>query len=1745
MKNAHFGLALMLPLLIVFGTCNIPTASADCTGNWCAVLINDSTNQGEIFIWGMPSGYFEQGGISPVGTAGYIKLPHQPYSGTSPDFVTIYAADILSGGGYGPLRLVAAFTAPSCDPSTGYQPASMTNTYHVSFGPSTTSTDNHDKRPCRPEGGCSGLPVWQVSEPYISLWLQDEPLGYQPAIGPRVSFGLAYKQRENTAGLNGNYFSIGKKWNFNWFSYVAQDSNGSNVVHFPDGLQTTFFGTYEYLSDTQLTGSTNAGFTLTYPDGSQIVYGLVVTNGSGSFVAAFMSEELNAQGQKTTFNYYAYTPADLPVIRLQNVVDGDGRTNLIYYGTNIIGTNLISQVVDPFGRTNSLAYDATGNLTNIIDVIGNASFLAYDTNGWVTNMITPYGTNSFQITDVMASTAAASSRSILVTQPDGGHQLFLYTNGAPVPTSYPTNQVASTSPLTNNFDNGNLDQRDSFHWGPLQYEDLSTNILASFTTNDFLKARMQHWLISTNAPCGDTLSVRRDPSPDKGGTVGGQVTWYDYGGKTNSQYEGTQDMPLYVAQVLPDGTTFFHRYDRNSFGNVLTNINTYTSNGSNALRTNIFEYNSTNGIDLIATTNANGVQVSSNAYNGFHQVTNNFDALNQLTVLTYNANQQLISVTTPSGLVITNIYGSDNFLATNYSFGPVGGGTVYFGTNIFTYADDLVQSQTDARGLVTSNIWDNLQRLVQTSYPDGTFVSNAYLYLDLVQTVDRLGFTNSFVYDNMRRLTYMTNALGNPTHYDYCPCGSLDFIQDALGNETQFYYDNQARRTNTVYADSYSVVNYYDLPGRLTNIVDSAGRSTTNWFNNQGLVFAVSNAMGQVQSSIFDILDRTTNATDANGVTITNTYDNLDRILTRGYPDTGVEQFVYSAFGLVAYTNQLNQFIHFGYDAALRKIVETNANLETNAFSYNPAGDLLTLTDGAGHTTSWNYDQFGMTTNKLDAASNVIFTYKYDADERMTNRNSITKGNTYYAYDAVGDLTNITYNVSPGISFAYDALSRPTNMVDAVGTTHYGYDQVGQLLSEDGPWNDDTVSYSYNNRLRASLNIQQPDADAWSQSYAYDGASRMTNITTPAGKFGYQYDGTRKLKVANLLFPNTAYYTNTYDSVARLLSTKLKNSGGTVLNSHAYTYDLGGERTNQTFTFGNTMAYGYDQIGQLTTALGQDPGGTNRLQEQLKYAYDTAHNLQTRTNNNLVETFNVNSVNELTTITRNTTNALTVAGTTTSQASSVTVNGLAAALYEDYTFASTNAFTITNGNNTFTAIASDSYGRGDTNAVTINLPATNSYSYDTNGNLLSDGTRAFDYDDENELIRVTVTNAWKSEFTYDGRLRRRIRKEFTWQYGAWIETNEVRYVYDGNVVVQERDTNNLPQVTYTRGKDLSGGLQGAGGIGGLLARRDRTTGQTTFYHADGNGNVTALISSAQYLVAKYLYDPYGNVLSESGPMAEANLYRFSSKETHGNSGLVYYLYRFYDANLQRWLNRDPIAESGGNNLYANCNNSLIGGVDYLGLWDTTGMTRAPGAGPNTVTFIGDHGRESYYAHDQSGPGGVMVFSDGTRVNVVAHPPDDGSPKPSYFYIGDGHGRCLAKGITPVSPEKKAASENAVFWNSALNDPNTKLAANLIMFFPFGEGELAFEGLELAGERLAARRAEKAAAKKLAQECNQAEIDAVRGAESNLDKLKDIENAQQKVRKGQYGDKQIDSIAKSKQNANKELRDIKNEFNNPE
>ena len=104
------------------------------------------------------------------------------------------------------------------------------------------------------------------------------------------------------------------------------------------------------------------------------------------------------------------------------------------------------------------------------------------------------------------------------------------------------------------------------------------------------------------------------------------------------------------------------------------------------------------------------------------------------------------------------------------------------------------------------------------------------------------------------------------------------------------------------------------------------------------------------------------------------------------------------------------------------------------------------------------------------------------------------------------------------------------------------------------------------------------------------------------------------------------------------------------------------------------------------------------------------------------------------------------------------------------------------------------------------------------------------------------------------------------------------------------------------------------------------------YAYDPNGNVGQALDNSGSLYAHYEYDPYGNVVKSLGSFAAINPYRFSTKYFDSESGLYYYGYRYYLIGSGRWLNRDPIGERGGLNLYLYIGNSSINSFDPVGQW---------------------------------------------------------------------------------------------------------------------------------------------------------------------------------------------------------------------
>jgi RHS repeat-associated protein len=210
-------------------------------------------------------------------------------------------------------------------------------------------------------------------------------------------------------------------------------------------------------------------------------------------------------------------------------------------------------------------------------------------------------------------------------------------------------------------------------------------------------------------------------------------------------------------------------------------------------------------------------------------------------------------------------------------------------------------------------------------------------------------------------------------------------------------------------------------------------------------------------------------------------------------------------------------------------------------------------------------------------------------------------------------------------------------------------------------------------------------------------------------------------------------------------------------------------------------------------------------------------------------------------------------------------------------------------------------------------------TYDTDGNMLTDGTGwNYTWNGENRMI-VAEKSDMKLEFSYDFMGRRINKKVYTGSTGNWTLSTYQKFVYQGFKQIAEFNASDVLQKTYTwQPVDLDVPLWVKNGA------------NYYYYIVDGNKNVRAMVDTSGSLVAEYDYNPFGKIVVSSGAYKDANKYRFSSEYHDDETGLVYYNYRYYSPTLGRWLSLDPIGKKGGFNLYGFCRNNPINRWDHLG-----------------------------------------------------------------------------------------------------------------------------------------------------------------------------------------------------------------------
>lgn len=696
---------------------------------------------------------------------------------------------------------------------------------------------------------------------------------------------------------------------------------------------------------------------------------------------------------------------------------------------------------------------------------------------------------------------------------------------------------------------------------------------------------------------------------------------------------------------------------------------------------------------------------------------------------------------------------------------------------------------------------------------------------------------------------------------------------------------------------------------------------------------------------VFDDEDRTTSVTTpvpSAGLSAQTTqfvYDNRGRVIRTVYPDGASSTNTYTGTGQLKSQSGVRMFtVEYSYDAQGRLVTNTtwNAGVPQQVFyRYEPQLGLLAA------------KQYS------DGTSNT-FTYANSSQlhkNRISRKTNARGTNTTYSYSAAGEIIKIEYSNTNTLTtlFEYDRLGRMIRTQQGSGgtagsgTNWFNFAPSGALIGESNQLFKIGVANTYDSLLRRTAQSFVSNATVLaSTSYGYDGASRITGTTNGAYSSVVSYVALAPEQVESIVnrLNSTIQHTvtRTYDFLDRVTKISSKPSAVPAL-PFTYTYNNANQRTNTALQDASYWNYQYDALGQLNSAKRYWSAGNPVPGQQFEYVHDELGN-RTSTSaggdsvggNLRTFSYAANQLGQYTS--RTNPGTFDVLGLANNLAT-VSVNGTNGVyrhgeyfhkeLSANNTASAANALVTNQAVLVTTTNQLGSYLLDRTNVV---------LSYDADGNLTNDGRWAYSWDAENRLksmvssANVPFANQIKLEFLYDA-FGRRVQKTFATNNGiVYVNQYTNHYLYDGELIVAEADQASrlLRSYVWGQGTDTQ--------LATLIGIIDHTNNASHFATTDASGHVAELVSgSSGTPTARYEYAPFGEPIRSSGSFASVNPIRFAGQYTDIETGLSVFRHRLLNPSTGRWLQRDPMDEIDGPNLYAYVNNDPVNGSDPLGLWN--------------------------------------------------------------------------------------------------------------------------------------------------------------------------------------------------------------------
>jgi RHS repeat-associated protein len=764
------------------------------------------------------------------------------------------------------------------------------------------------------------------------------------------------------------------------------------------------------------------------------------------------------------------------------------------------------------------------------------------------------------------------------------------------------------------------------------------------------------------------------------------------------------------------------------------------------------------------------------------------------------------------------------------------------------------------------------------------------------------GLTEQFSYNAQGLLISSTNRNGYTRTYGYNQYGYLVSENYPINNYADTYtYDKRGNRSTHTNANNHTTQYEYDLLARLVKTIGPLDHPTLYEYDAGGNRISVTNSLPYKTEYDYNEHNYITEIRLPLETTYKMKYDGMGNLVKRTMPDGGSIIYNINEQNLPSsITDPMGYTTFYYYDELGNLTTVTDPNGNSYLYSYDEYNRLASEENPMGGVTNYTYDCNNNLISSTDPSGNAVY-YEYDDLDRKVKTIDASGNTTSYDYDNNNNLTTIMDAKGNATEYFYDEMNRKISELFADGTSrYYSLDGVGNVASRtDG--NGNVTTYNYDER---NLLIHRDYPDSNGDYFEYDALGNLTFAQNENATIIFTYDASNQLtsEILNGAVTNYAYNPTTgkrtliyptgkiveeqFDKRGKLTSVKVD---GVVQAEFAY--DEAGRTLYHNYVNGTSTSYSYNANDWLISL-------TANPNEYIKYtySYDGVGNILTvelghRPDHSI--SYEYDSNNQLTKFKK----GFLINGSIQSPSKEISYTydalGNRINIYED---GIPTTYTVNNMNQYVNSTGGQSQ----------------IFSYDDNGNLLSNGQSGFTYNYKNAISTIIEVN--DTIFFQDDALGRRVKE--------MAGSESVELFYSQLQIIEEKSSMNSVEYLYGYG------------IEDLIM--NETNESKVFYTQGSLHSVVSINSSSGNLLELYEYYPYGKViiydnLFQVQSSSNYDIKNFFTGRRLDSQNMIYYnRLRGFDSSLGRFLQRDPIGYSRSLNSYMYVLNNPINFFDPFG-----------------------------------------------------------------------------------------------------------------------------------------------------------------------------------------------------------------------